>query len=121
MIVGNLKVTLKGTSTKDTKTIKASSVANTSNVEDKEKTTMEEKRPNPRANGTLIGRKSRSQTPPFLLTFEIFNWNVHNCLVDSRASSNVIPYLVCNKLNVEPQMRKTKIIQLDRSQVKVFK
>ena len=29
-------------------------------------------------------------------------------------------YLVCNKLNVEPHMRKTIIIQLDRSQVKVF-
>lgn len=26
---------------------------------------------------------SRGSTPPFLLTFEIFNYNVHNCLVDS--------------------------------------
>ena len=31
-----------------------------------------------------------------------------------------MPYLVCKKLNAEPWMRKTKIIQLDRSQVKVF-
>ena len=31
-----------------------------------------------------------------------------------------MPYSVCKKLNVEPQMSKTKIIQLDRSLVKVF-
>ena len=32
----------------------------------------------------------------------------------------MITYSVCNKLNAEPQMRKTKITQLDRSHVKVF-
>ena len=76
---------------------------------------MEEKKPNTRVDGILIGRKSRPQTSPFLLTFEIFNRNVHNCLVDSGASSNVMPYSVCKKLNAEPQIRKTNIIQLDRS------
>ena len=69
MLVGNSKVTPKGKSIKATEIFKASSVANTSNVEDKEKTTMEEKRLNPRADKTLIRRKSGSQTPPFLLTF----------------------------------------------------
>ena len=63
---------------------------------------MEEKRPNPREDVALIGIKSRSQTLPFFLTFEIFNQNVHNCLVDSRASSNMMPYSVCKKLNEEP-------------------
>ena len=82
---------------------------------------MEENKPNPREDGTLIGRKSKSQTPPFLLSFEIFNQNVHNCLIDFGASSNVIPYSVCKKLNAKPHMRKTKIIQLDGSQVKVFR
>ena len=38
---------------------------------------------------TSIGGKSKSKHPPFLLTFEIFNHNVHNCLVDSGASINV--------------------------------
>jgi hypothetical protein len=120
VLVGNSKVTPKGKSIKATKTFKALSVTNTSNVEDKERTTMDERKPNPRVYGMLIGRKSRSQTSPFLLTFEIFNRNVHNCLVDSGASSNVMPYSVCKKLNVEPQMSNTKIIQLDRSHVKVF-
>ena len=115
MLVGNSKATSKGKSIKATKTFKASSVRNTSNVEDKERTTIEEKKPNLRADGILIERKSRSHTPPFLLTFEILNQNVHNCLVDSRASSNVMPYSVCKKLNAEPPMSKTKMIQLDRS------
>ena len=32
---------------------------------------------------TGVGGKSKSKHPPFLLMFEIFNHNVHNCLVDS--------------------------------------
>ena len=121
MLVGTSKVTPKGKSIKATKTFKASSVTNTLNVKDKERTTMEERKPNPRADGMLMGRKSRSQTPPFLLTFKIFNRRVHNCLVDSGASSYVMPYSVCKKLNAEPHMSKTKIIQLDKSHVKGFR
>ena len=60
MIVGNSKVTQKGKSMKAIKTVKSSSVTNTSSVESKEKTTMEEKRHNPRVDGILIGRKSQS-------------------------------------------------------------
>jgi len=33
--------------------------------------------------------------PLFLLTFEIFNYNVHNCLVDYGASTNVMPFINC--------------------------
>jgi hypothetical protein len=50
----------------------------------------------------LIG--SRSHTPPFLLTFEIFNKNVHNCLVDSGASSNIMPNSVC--LQIKSKLHK---------------
>ena len=107
MAVSNLKATHKGRNTKDTRSAK------TSSVENKEKTTMDKRKSNPKVDGALIGRKSRSQTPPFLLTFDIFNRNVHNCLVDSGASSNVIPYSVCKKLNAQPKIFKTKIIQLD--------
>ena len=62
---------------------------------------------------TLIGKKSKSTTPPFLLTFEIFNQNVHNCMIDSRASSNVMPYSVCKKLNAKPILCEIQISQLD--------
>ena len=35
---------------------------------------------------TMIGKNSKSTTPPFLQTFEIFSQNVHDCMIDSRAS-----------------------------------
>jgi hypothetical protein len=72
-------------------------------------------------NAALIGEKSNSHTPPFLLTFEIYNRNAHNCLVDSGASSNEIPFSVCKKLNIEPKNTNTHIVQLDRSNVKVLR
>ena len=58
VVVGNSQATPKGKSTKAIKTVNASSVENTCNVEDNKKTTMVEKRPNPRADGDLIGMKS---------------------------------------------------------------
>ena len=69
---------------------------------------------------SLIGKNSKSTTPPFLLTFEIYNINVHNCMVDSRASSNVIPLSVCRRLNVKYTLCETHITQLDHSIVKVL-
>ena len=111
VVSSNSKATPKEKNVKTTNMVKTSTVANTSNLDNNEKTTEEEvRRSNPRADGALICKRSRSQTPPFLLTFEIFNRNVHNCLVDSRASSNVMAYLVCKKLNSQPKMCRTKII-----------
>jgi hypothetical protein len=63
---------------------------------------------------------SRKNVPPFLLTFKIFNRNVHNCMVDSSASSNVRPLSVCQKLNAKVKPYDLKIIQLDRTNVKVI-
>ena len=48
---------------------------------------------------TSVGGESKAKYLPFLLTFEIFNHNVHNCLVDSGASINVMPISVCKKIN----------------------
>ena len=50
-----------------------------------------------------VGGKSKFKTPPSLLTFDIFNYNVHNCLVDSRASMNAMPWSVCKKINGQPK------------------
>jgi hypothetical protein len=63
---------------------------------------------------------TRKNVPPFLLTFEIFNRNVHNCMVDLGASSNVMPWSVCQKINGEVEPSSLKIIQLDRTDVKVI-
>lgn len=62
----------------------------------------------------LIGDRSNSITPPFLLTYEIFNKNLHNYLIDSGAFSNTMPRTVCTKLNVSPQKSAVHIVQLDR-------
>ena len=43
--------------------------------------------------------RARFKTPPFLLTLEILNHKVHNCLVDSGSSMNVMPLTVCKKIN----------------------
>ena len=50
-----------------------------------------------------VGGKSKYKTPPFLLTFEIFNHNVHNCLIDLGASVNVMPLSVCKRINGQPK------------------
>ena len=50
-----------------------------------------------------VGGKSKNKHPPFLLTFEIFNHNVHNFLVDSEASVNVVPISACKKINGQPK------------------
>ena len=71
-------------------------------------------------NASSIGKKSDSSTPPFLLTFEIYNRKVHNCMIDSGASKNVMPYSVCKKINAVPVPCDTSIVQLDRSNVKVI-
>ena len=64
--------------------------------------------------------KGKPFVPPFLLTFEVFNKNLHNCLVDLGASSNVIPLSICNKLNAVPLKSDKHVIQLDITQVKVM-
>jgi hypothetical protein len=71
-------------------------------------------------NASLSGKRSRSTTPPFFITFEIFNRNVHNCMVDSSAFSNVMPLKVCEKLNVKIEEYDIQIIQLDKTRVKVI-
>ena len=55
-----------------------------------------------------------------MLSFDIFNNNVHNYLVDSGASSNVMPLSVCKRINDQAIPSPSRIIQLDRSIVKVI-
>jgi hypothetical protein len=74
----------------------------------------------PTVNTCSEDKKGKPFVPPFLLTFEVFNRNLHNCLVDSGASSNVMPLSICKKLNVVPLKSDKHVIQLDRTQVKVM-
>ena len=59
---------------------------------------------------TSIGGKSKSKHPPFLLTFEIFNHNVHNFLVDSGDLVNVMPISVCKKINGRPKPSMWRVV-----------
>jgi ribonuclease HI len=93
-----------------------SNVNNVNNVNNVDKVALETVSKKPQTT-TLSTRKN---VPPFLLTFEIFNRNVHNCMVDSGASSNVMPWSVCQKINAEVEPSTLKIIQLDRTIVKVI-
>jgi hypothetical protein len=49
-------------------------------------------------------------TPALLITFEIFNRNVHNCMVDFGASSNVMPLKVYENINVKPEASDIQVI-----------
>jgi hypothetical protein len=75
----------------------------------------------PTANTCSRDRKEKPFVPSFLLTFEIFNRNLHNYLVDSGASSNIMPLSVCKKLNDVPLKIDKHVIQLDRTQVKFIR
>jgi hypothetical protein len=44
---------------------------------------------------------------------------MHNCMVDSGASSNVMPLSIFQKINDEVKTSDLKIIQLDRTNVTV--
>jgi ribonuclease HI len=89
---------------------------NVHNVSNSDKVVEEKASKKPQATTS----NTRKNVPPFLLTFEIFNRNVHNCMVDSGASSNVMPWSVCQKINAEVEPSSLKIIQLDRTDVKVM-
>jgi hypothetical protein len=66
-------------------------INNVNNVNNVDNVALETVSKKPQAT-TLSTRRN---VPPFLLTFEIFNRNVHNCMVDTGASSNVMPWSVC--------------------------
>jgi hypothetical protein len=72
----------------------------------------------PTMNAFSEDKKGNPFVPPFLLKFEVFNINLHNCLVNLGASYNVIPLYICKKLNSFPLKSDKHVIQLDITQVK---
>jgi hypothetical protein len=74
----------------------------------------------PTMNAFSEYKKGKPFVTPFLLTFEVFNRNLQNCLVDSRASSNVMPLSISKKLNTVPLKSYRHVIQLEKTQVKVM-
>jgi hypothetical protein len=75
----------------------------------------------PNVNSCSIDKRGKSFVPHFLLTFEVFYINLHNCLFDSGASSNVMPLSICKKLNAVPLKSDKHVIQLDKTQVDIIR
>lgn len=66
---------------------------------------------------TLQMEDANSSCPPFLLSFEVFNYNVHNYLVDFGVVANVMSISIAKKINAQWSKTSTRIIQLDRTSV----
>jgi hypothetical protein len=65
-------------------------------------------------------KKGKPFVPSFLLTFEVFKRNLQNCLVDSGASSNIMPLAISKKLNAIPLKSDKHVIQLDITHITVM-
>lgn len=65
----------------------------------------------------MILYQGKDEPPLFLLSIKIFRKLVHNCLVDSGASSNVMPLVMCEKLGVIPTWTNKKVTKLDKTEV----
>lgn len=59
--------------------------------------------------------EEKSLFPPFLLSFEIFNFNVHNKMVYFGAPVNVMPLSITKKINVQWSKTSAQIFQLDKT------
>jgi hypothetical protein len=99
----------------DKSSLPSSTVANK-----EKKTTAQNSSFNKQSGEVLIDDRSNSHTPPFLLTLEIFKKNVHNCLADSGASLNIMPYYVCLQINAQPKKLTIPIVHLYITKVKVL-
>lgn len=66
---------------------------------------------------TLQMEEENSCFPPSLLSFEVFNYNVHNCLVDFGTTGNIMPLSIARKINAQWRETSVRIIQLDQTLV----
>lgn len=61
----------------------------------------------------------RKAIPPCLITLRLVGKNLQNCMMDSDASANIMPYEVCKALNLLVAESPDGITQLDNTPVKV--
>lgn len=67
----------------------------------------------------VVFYQGRDEPAPFLVSVRIFRKLLHNCLIDSGASSNVMPLKVCQRLGIVPLHTTKKVTQLDKTEVPV--
>ena len=68
----------------------------------------------------VVTLEANTLFPPFLLTFENYNYNFHNFLFDFGASMNIMPLSVAKKIYAKWDKTDAKIIQLDKSLVQAM-
>lgn len=61
--------------------------------------------------------EENSDYHPFLLSFKIFDYNDHNCLVDYGAAANIMPLSIAKHINAQWSETSTRIILLDQTLV----
>lgn len=71
-------------------------------VEKKDTTSEERKKP-------VVFYQGKDEPAPFLVLVRIFGKLLHNCLIDSSASSNVMPLKVCQRLGIVPLQTTKKV------------
>lgn len=74
---------------------------------------------NPRAQKPVVFYQGKEESAPFLVSIWIFGKMLHNCLIDSGASSNVMPLDICRNLGLVPLQIDKKVTQLDKTEVPV--
>ena len=67
----------------------------------------------------VVYYQGKDEPAPFLLSVRMFEKLLHNCLIDSGASSNVMPLNICRRLGVTPLGSNRRVTQLDKTEVPV--
>lgn len=61
--------------------------------------------------------KGKTKVLPFLLTLKVFGKNLHNYLIDSGASINVMPLAICHELGLTLEMSNHKVTHTEENVV----
>lgn len=62
--------------------------------------------------------QGKIDTPPFLISVCVFGENLHNCLLDSGASTNVMPLGVCRAMGIT-LADSQKVTQRDKTELNI--
>ena len=68
--------------------------------------------------GPHVDEPSNEESPPFYVSLNIHNAILHNAMLDSRASHNLMPRHIMDKLGLEVTMPYKDLFSFDSSKVK---
>lgn len=68
----------------------------------------------------MVYYQGRDEPTPFLLLVRIFGKLIHNYLIDSGASSNIMPLIIFRRVEVTPLGSNKRVTQLDKVELSVI-